>query len=57
MIRLVAFLETDFGIRVEEELTVENFETLRKLGELIASKSKAVEAPHRSTPSPDELSR
>ena len=35
MIRLVAFLETDFGIRVEdEELTVENFETLRKLGEL-----------------------
>jgi len=58
VIRLVAFLETDFGIRVEdEELTVENFETLRKLGELIASKSKAVEAPHRPTPSPDELSR
>jgi acyl carrier protein len=58
VIRLVAFLETDFGIRVEdEELIVENFETLRKLGELIASKSKAVEAPHRSTPSPDELSR
>ena len=58
VIRLVAFLETDLGIRVEdEELIVENFETLRKLGELIASKSKAVEAPHRPTPSPDELSR
>jgi len=58
LIRLVVFLENEFGYRIEdEELTVENFETLRKLGELIASKSKAVEAPHRPTPSPDELSR
>jgi acyl carrier protein len=40
VIRLVAFLETDLGIRVEdEELIVENFETLRKLGELIATKT------------------
>jgi acyl carrier protein len=40
VIRLVSFLETDLGIRVEdEELIVENFETLRKLGELIATKT------------------
>ena len=53
LVRLVAFLETDLGIRIDdEELIAENFATLRKLSELIASKSKAVEAPHRPTPSP-----
>ncbi len=45
LVRLVAFLETDLGIQIDdEELIAENFETLRKLGELIASKSKAVES-------------
>ena len=40
LIRLVAFLESDLGIRVEdEELTAENFATLRKLGDLIATKT------------------
>jgi acyl carrier protein len=40
VIRLVAFLETDMSIRVEdEELIAENFETLRKLGELLATKT------------------
>jgi acyl carrier protein len=51
LVRLVAFLETDLGIRIDdEELIAENFATLRKLSELIASKSQA--APHRPTPSP-----
>jgi acyl carrier protein len=49
IVRLVAFLETDCGIRIEdEELIAENFATLRKLGELIASKSEAG-APHPPT--------
>ena len=40
LIRLVAFLESDLGIRVEdEELIAENFATLRKVGELIATKT------------------
>ena len=39
LIRLVAFLESELGYRVEdEELIAENFETLRKLGALLASK-------------------
>jgi len=53
IVRLVAFLETDCGIRIEdEELIAENFATLRKLGELIESKSKAVEAPAQPTAHP-----
>jgi len=40
LIRLVAFLESDLGYRVEdEELIAENFATLRRLGELLASKT------------------
>ena len=40
LIRLVAFLESDFGYRVEdEELIVENFATVRSLGELLATKT------------------
>src|SRR5437762_14035529 len=40
LIRLVAFLESDLGIRVEdEELIAENFATLRKLEELLATKT------------------
>jgi acyl carrier protein len=44
LIRLVAFLESDLGIRVEdEELLAENFTNLRKLGELLATKSSTSE--------------
>ena len=40
LIRLVAFLENEFGYRIEdEELIAENFATLRKLGELLAAKT------------------
>jgi acyl carrier protein len=40
LIRMVAFLESDLGIRIEdEELVADNFATLRKLGELIATKT------------------
>jgi acyl carrier protein len=39
IVRLVAFLETDLGIRIEdEELIAENFASLRQLGELLATK-------------------
>ena len=41
LIRLVSFMESDCGIRVEdEELVAENFATLRSLGELIERKSQ-----------------
>jgi acyl carrier protein len=40
VIRLVAFLENEFGYRVEdEELIADNFTTLRKLGQLLATKT------------------
>ena len=40
VLRLVAFLENEFGVRIEdEELIAENFETLRKLGKLLATKT------------------
>ena len=40
VIRLAAFLENEFGIRIEdEELIAENFSTLRKLGDLLATKT------------------
>src|SRR2546430_15560253 len=52
VIRLVAFLETDLGIRVEdEELIVENFETLRKLGKLIATKTSPAPTAEAKLPS------
>ena len=42
LIRLVAFLESDLGYRVEdEELIAENFATLRQLGDLLATKTPA----------------
>ena len=45
LIRLVSFMETDCGIRVEdEELVADNFASLRSLGDLIARKSKGVVA-------------
>jgi acyl carrier protein len=40
LIRLVAFLETELGIRIEdEELLAENFVTTRTLRDLLASKN------------------
>ena len=40
VIRLVAFLESDLGIRVEdEELIADNFATLRQLDQLLATKT------------------
>ena len=40
VIRLVAFLENEFGYRIEdEELIAENFATLRNLGDLLATKT------------------
>ena len=45
LIRLVAFLESDLGIRVEdEELIAENFATVRSLGELLATKTPTAPA-------------
>ena len=41
LIRLVSFMESDCGIRVEdEELVAENFANLRSLDNLIATKSQ-----------------
>lgn len=40
LVRLVAFLESELGYRVDdEELVAENFATLRKLAELLATKT------------------
>ena len=40
VIRLVAFMESDLGIQLEDqEITIENFATLRSLATLITSKS------------------
>ena len=40
VLRLTAFLDNDCGIRLaDEDITLENFETLRRLEELIALKS------------------
>jgi len=40
LMRLVAFLQNEFGYWLEdEELIAENFATLRKLGELVATKT------------------
>ena len=44
LIRLVAFMESDCGIRVEdEELVAEHFASLRSLGELIERKAQNAE--------------
>ena len=40
LIRLIAFLENEFGYRIEdEEMTADNFETLRHIGQLLATKT------------------
>lgn len=51
LIRLVAFLESDLGIRIEdEELVADNFATLRTLGELIATKTPIAPAAEAKSP-------
>jgi acyl carrier protein len=40
-VRLVALLESEFGYQIEDrELIAENFSTLRRLGELLATKRR-----------------
>jgi acyl carrier protein len=56
LIRLVAFLESDLGIRVEdEELVAENFATLRTLGELLATKTPTAPAAEVKAPTPEGI--
>jgi acyl carrier protein len=44
LIRLVSFMESDCGIRVEdEELVAENFASLGNLGKLIARKAEGAQ--------------
>jgi acyl carrier protein len=51
LIRMVAFLESDLGIRIEdEELVADNFATLRKLGELLATKTPAAATSETKSP-------
>src|SRR5438876_11498762 len=51
LIRLVAFLENDFGYRIEdEELIAENFANLRSLGELLATKTQTAPTPETKCP-------
>jgi acyl carrier protein len=46
LIRLVSFMESDCGIRVEdEELLAENFATMRSLEEFLAKKSNGAIPP------------
>ena len=48
VIRLTAFLDNDCGIRLEDEdITTENFETMRRLEELIASKREVAQTSER----------
>ena len=51
VIRLVAFLESDLGIRVEdEELIADNFATLRQIGQLLATKTPTGPTPEAKLP-------
>jgi acyl carrier protein len=46
LVRLVAFLEGDLGIRIEdEELIADNFATLRQIGILLATKTPTGRTP------------
>jgi acyl carrier protein len=56
LIRLVAFLESELGYRVEdEELIAENFATVRKLGELLATKTPTAPAGEVKPPTPEGI--
>ena len=46
LIRLVSFMESDCGIRVEdEELVADNFATLSSLGKLLEQKAQPAQSP------------
>ena len=56
LIRLVAFLESDFGYRIEdEELIAENFTTLRSLGGLLATKTPTAPTADVKAPTPEGI--
>jgi acyl carrier protein len=51
LIRLIAFLENEFGYRIEdEEMTADNFETLRHIGQLLATKTPTGPTPEAKLP-------
>jgi len=54
LIRLVAYLESEFGYRIEdEELIAENFTTLRALEQLLATKTPSGPTPEVKAPMPE----
>jgi acyl carrier protein len=56
LIRLVAFLESELGYRVEdEELVAENFATLRKLEQLLATKTPTGPAAEVKSPAQEGI--
>jgi acyl carrier protein len=56
LIRLVAFLESDFGYRIEDdELLAENFATLRALGKLLATKTPTGPTAEAKAPTPEGI--
>ena len=51
LIRLIAFLDNEFGYRIEdEEMTADNFATLRQLGQLLATKTPTGAGPMLGPP-------
>ncbi len=51
LIRLVVFLENEFGYRIEdEELIADNFATLRQMGQLLATKRQLARHPKPNFP-------
>ena len=51
LIRLVVFLENEFGYRIEdEELIADNFATLRQIGQLLATKTPTGPTPEAKLP-------
>ncbi|WP_234945254.1 acyl carrier protein [Anaeromyxobacter sp. Fw109-5] len=42
MLELIAFVETEFGVRIEdEEMTPENLESIRRVAAFVANKRRA----------------
>ena len=51
LIRLVVFLENEFGYRIEdEELIADNLATLRQIGQLLATKTPTGPTPEAKLP-------
>ena len=58
LVRLVAFLEYDFGYRVEDdELTTKNFATVRTIGELLATKTPTAWTIQLKRPANESISK